>query len=451
MGEHPTVDAPVGDLLKDRSVGAFLFAGFASAAAVTAQATALGKQVFDLTHHELDLGLLGLVEFAPAFLLVLVSGAVADRFDRRNVAKVAIGAQALCSLALAALARNGTGSLGAILGVVFVFGIARAFGSPATRALPPNIVERARLPRLIPLSSLAMQAALVVGPVLGGFLYVSGPAWPYIAAAASSAAAVVAFFFVELVPPDEVAPLDEVAPPTAVDPADAIVDVDASGEPERAPSRRATLREAVQGLGVIRREPILLGAISLDLFAVLFGGAVALLPAIAEQQLHVGAVGLGWLRAAGGMGSAVTGAFLAIRPRHRHVGVTLMVAVGIFGLATIGLGLTHSFALAFAALFVLAGADAVSVFIRSTISPLVVPDVVRGRVLAVENVFIGASNELGAFESGLAGQLIGTSGAVISGGIATVAVVVIWTAAFPSLRNIDRFEDLEPIEVAPVT
>lgn len=203
---------------------------------------------------------------------------------------------------------------------------------------------------------------------------------------------------------------------------------------------------AIQGLGVIRRTPVLFGAITLDLFAVLFGGAIALLPAIADKRLGVDAIGLGWLRAAGGMGAAGMGLVLAIRPLRRRIGRTLFIVVAIFGAATIGLGWTRSYWVAFAMMIVLSGADAVSVNIRSTISPLVVTDSMRGRVLAVENVFIGASNELGAFESGVVGQLIGASGAIIGGGIATLVVVVVGAACFPALRGVDRWSDLEPSE-----
>ncbi len=200
---------------------------------------------------------------------------------------------------------------------------------------------------------------------------------------------------------------------------------------------------ALEGLRLIFRTPILLGAISLDLFAVLFGGAVALLPAIADEQLGVGAVGLGVLRVAAGVGAAIMAVTLALRPINRHVGRALFIAVAVFGIGTIVLGVTHTFAIAFVSLLVLSAADAVSVFIRSTITPLVTPASARGRVLAVENVFIGASNELGAFESGVAGQLLGVAPAVVLGGGMTLLVAGLWTVLFPALRDVDRFTDLE--------
>jgi MFS family permease len=206
------------------------------------------------------------------------------------------------------------------------------------------------------------------------------------------------------------------------------------------------LRSATEGLHFIRRTPILLAAISLDLFAVLFGGAVALLPAIAEEQLNVGDVAYGWLRAAGGIGAASMAAFLAIRPLRRHVGKVLLVAVAIFGAGTIVLGSTSSYVIAFAAVLILSAADMVSVFVRGSIVPLVTPDEKRGRVSAVENVFIGATNELGAFESGVAAQAFGTPATVIGGGIATLGIVGVWWFGFPALRDIDQFSDLEAPE-----
>jgi predicted MFS family arabinose efflux permease len=210
-----------------------------------------------------------------------------------------------------------------------------------------------------------------------------------------------------------------------------------------AKTERPTLRDAVEGLAFIRRTPVLLAAISLDLFAVLFGGAVALLPVIAEEQLNVGDVAYGWLRAAGGIGAAVMAVFLSFRPVRQRVGRTLLWAVAVFGLATIVLGTTKTYWIAFAAVLVAFAADMVSVFIRSSLVPLVTPDDKRGRVSAVENVFIGASNELGAFESGAVSSVAGTPATVIGGGIATIAIAGLWWVAFPSLRNVDRFEDLE--------
>jgi MFS family permease len=202
----------------------------------------------------------------------------------------------------------------------------------------------------------------------------------------------------------------------------------------------------MEGLYFIRRTPILLAAISLDLFAVLFGGAIALLPAIAEEQLRVGDVAYGWLRASAGIGAAAMALFLSIKPLRRNVGKTLLIAVGVFGVGTIVLGATHTYWIAFAAVLILSAADMVSVFIRGSIVPLVTPDSKRGRVSAVENVFIGATNELGAFESGVASQAVGTPAAVIGGGVATLGVVAVWWFGFKPLRDIDKFSDLDAPE-----
>ena len=346
-------------------------------------------------------------------------------------------------------------STGPVFALVVLFGVGRAFVAPALRALPPDIAPPGGLPRLIAFNSAGWQVALIGGPILAGFLYVVTPTWPFVATMALSATGALTVLTVRLPRDGHPAPVSgETASAALIDLGDELragETLDALGEeqagllePPAPASGRARFREAFEGLRVVRRDPILLGAISLDLFAVLFGGAVALLPAIAETQLGVGAVGLGWLRAATGIGAAITTVALSIRPLRRHVGRVLLLVVGLFGAATVVLGVTGSFALAFLALLVLSGADAVSVFVRSTLVPLVAPDESRGRVMAVEGVFIGASNELGAFESGVTGALLGTSGAVVLGGAATLAVVGTYWIRFPALRDVDRFEDLRP-------
>ena len=269
------------------------------------------------------------------------------------------------------------------------------------------------------------QIATILGPVLGGFLYAADTQLPYVAVCVlmlSSAALVL------LVPPTR--------SHRGVEPS---IPVTVAAEAVETPSTRARWSEAVEGFRFVRSQPIVLGAISLDLFAVLFGGAVALLPALADERLGVGAVGIGWFRAAAGIGAALVTLRLAVRPVHRHVGRWLLGAVATFGAATIVLGLTRTYAIAFVAMLVLAGADSISVFVRATLVPLVTPASKRGRVLAVESVFIGASNELGAFESGVAGQILGAAGAVVLGGAATLAVALTWARAFPALRTVDRF------------
>lgn len=440
--------------MPERSVVALLVSISASATAALAQGTVLGKQVYDLTGRELDLGLLGLAEFAPAALLVLVTGSVADRLDRRRVAAVGLTGEALTALGLAWYAGTDPTAVGPIFALAFAFGTARAFAAPAVRSLPADTVAPERLPWLVARFSGAWQVALIIGPVLGGFLYTVDIRLPYLVAAALLLVAVVAILLVtapdrsrasrrdRLTPEAKVvATLEEAAvePVVGHSPSTTAASVPGADGAEEPAAPKPSFRDAVAGLRFIRREPVLLGAISLDLFAVLFGGAVALLPAIATERLGVDAVGLGWLRAAGGIGAGLVTLFLAVRPVRRRVGHVLLTAVAAFGVATIVLGSTRSFFIAFAAVAVLSGADSISVFIRATLVPLVTPADKRGRVMSVENVFIGASNELGAFESGVAGQLLGPAGAVVLGGMATLGIAAGWWFAFPDLRRVDEF------------
>ena len=411
-----------------RSVVIFLVATFILEIGISSQFTALGKRVFDISGRELDLGLLGLAEFLPVALLVLLTGAVADRFDRRRVASVALVIEAAFTLALITQVRRGDATIGPIFGLVVGYAVARAFLSPAIRAIPSTIVAPEALPRISPLYSGAFQAGIIAGPVIGAFLYTIDVWVPFAVSAACLVIGAGLVLLVQLHPTYE-------RRPGAPGAADATA---AAAAPVDAP-RPNKVTEALQGLKVIRHEPLLLGAISLDLFAVLFGGAVALLPAVAEQRLGVGVVGLGWLRAAAGLGAALMTATLAVRPVQRHVGATLFGTVGVFGAATIVFGWTHTYAVAFVALFVLSGADSISVFIRSTLVPLVTPNEVRGRVGAVENVFIGASNELGAFESGVVGQALGAGPAIMVGGAATIGIVLLWPVLFPAIRRLDGF------------
>ena len=428
---------------ESRSVIALLGSILSSSAGVLALTTALGKQVFDLTDSELALGLLGLAEFAPNALLVLVTGTLADRFDRRRIAALSMLTQAVVVAVLAWYATTDPTSAVPIFVLVVIWGTARAVGWPAQRALPPDVVSRERLPWLTVRYSGTFQGAMILGPVLGGFLYAADVAAPFIAVVALLVLGAVLMSLVEVRPPEK-----EGAGTTSEEQfrADATLEAAteaADGEAAGTPAKRIRFRDAIEGFVFIRREPLLLGAITLDLFAVLFGGAIALLPAIAEERLGVGAVGLGWLRAGVGIGAAAMTLALAVRPLRRRVGPSLFVAVAAFGVGTIVLGLTTSFAVAFVAIVALSAADAISVFIRATLVPLVTPAVVRGRVLAFEMVFIGASNELGAFESGVAGQLLGPAAAITLGGVATLVIAFLWAGLFPALRTVDRFPGLE--------
>ncbi len=385
---------------------------------IALQATALLKQAYDITGRTSDIGWIGLAEFIPIALLVLVTGSVADHFNRKAVALVTVGAEVVTCAALMVYALTDPTSVTPLFGIAFSFGIARAFQAPAMRAMPPMVAPDGALPKVIALYAATWTGAMIFGPAIGGFLYAIDPWVAYLGSTllifGSWLVLSMQTFVREPPPPD--------------------------------PDNRPTLRSAVEGLVFIRRTPILLAAIALDLFAVLFGGAVALIPVIAKDRLGVGDVAYGWLRAAPGFGAAAMALVLAARPVRRHVGRTLLLAVGVFGVGTVVLGITHVYIVAFLALVVLSAADMVSVFIRGSLVPLVTPDEKRGRVLAVESVFIGASNELGAFESGMVAQAIGASATIVVGGVGTLAVVGIWSVAFPSLRSIDRFEDLEIAE-----
>jgi MFS family permease len=381
---------------------------------VLLQATALGKNVFDITGSELDIGWLGLAEFVPAALLVLITGTVADRFNRRVVSMLAQAGEMLCSILLMLYALTDPTSTLPIFAIVALFGVFRGFLAPAMRPIAAMIAPDGGLPRVIALYGATWTGAAIMGPALAGFLYSVHPAMAYGAAAFLISIAIMLMSQVK------------------------VTSTKVSGAP------RPTLRDAIEGLVFIRRTPVLLAAISLDLFAVLAGGAVALLPVIAEEQLNVGDVAYGWLRAAGGIGAALTAVLLSFRPVRSKVGRTLIVAVGVFGLSTLVLGVTTSYWIAFIAVMGANSADMISVFIRSSLVPLVTPDDKRGRVSAVENVFIGASNELGAFESGAVSSLVGTPATVIGGGVATIAVAGLWWVAFPSLRKVDTFDELEP-------
>ncbi len=402
------------EVLRFGGVRALLIANGVLFTGVALQAAALGLQAYDITGREADLGWIGLCEFLPAALLVLVTGTVADRFDRKKVALFAIGGEVICSLALVWYATTDPTEVWPLFVIAVFYGISRAFLAPATRPMPAMVAPDGGIPKVIAMYSATWTGATILGPALSGLLYAVHPAAAY---AASTVLVLSSAFLIRglhfLRQPDR---------PAADD--------------------KPTFRSAMEGLLFVRRTPILFAAIGLDLFAVLFGGAVALLPAIAEDRLHVGKVAYGFLRAAPGIGAAAMAVFLAFKPLQRRIGHALMLAVFVFGVSTVALGLTRSYAIAFGALMILAGADMVSVYIRGSLVPLVTPDEKRGRVMAVENVFIGGSNELGAFESGIVAQAIGTPATVIGGGVATIAIVGVWWFSFPSLRNVDRFEDL---------
>jgi MFS family permease len=376
--------------------------------------TVLFKQAFDISGDTLSIAFIGLAQFVPAVLLVLVSGWVADRFDRRRVTALFLLARTLCAVGFVVYSVAEPGTLWQLFLLAFLFGATDAMIGPSRRSIAPLLAPPELFPQVVALWTATFTASAIIGPVIGGFLYSVGPAQAYAVAGA--------FEFVAIIP---------------------ILLIVYAREPDRI-TNRPTLSSALEGLSFVRHTPVVLGTISLDLFAVLFGGAIALIPAVASERLGVGDIAYGWLRAAPGIGAAVMAVWLAVRPIRRRVGPTLLIVVGIFGLGTMVFGLTTSYAVAFLALIVISAADMISMFIRGSIVPLVTPDDQLGRVSAVEGVFIGASNELGAFESGVAARLFGVPLAIAGGGFITVVIAASFAFVFPSIRKIDTFDELRP-------
>ncbi len=382
---------------------------FLSTFATQVVAVAVAWQVYDLTRDPMDLGIIGLVQFLPLLLLVLVTGSVADRFGRRLVMSWAIAAELLCAVAILWFAIDGLTSPFPIFVALAGFGIARAFVGPASQALVVNLVPTSVFPNAVAWNSSSWQVATIGGPVAGGLLYGFGAPVAYGAAAAMFAAALVLILMVP-------------KPKGQAKPA------------------RITFNSLFDGLRFIRREKVVLGAISLDLFAVLLGGAVALLPVYARDILELGPWGLGLLRAAPGIGAILMAAFLATSPVRDHAGRILLVFVALFGLFTTIFGLSTSTWLSIVALGLLGAADMVSVYIRETLLQLWTPDDVRGRVNAVNFVFLGASNELGEFRAGFMAAWIGVVPAVVFGGVGAIAVAALWAKLFPELRDARRLD-----------
>ncbi len=408
-------------LLRDRMVARLLASELLATLSFGIIAAALGWQAYARTGDPLTLGLIGLAEFLPALILALPAGHLADKLDRRYV--TAAGDLGTIVFATCLLVDAALGDTRAWPLYIFAAGLgaSRAFASPAFTPMLAAAVTQRALPRTMAMSSATWQSALIAGPLLGGIFQAAGDVTPYAAAIVAETAGLVLVLLVS----------KRIGTEHKID----------TGTP-------ASLSDATAGLRLIIATPALLGAISLDLVAVLFGGATALLPVVARDILHVGEVGYGVLRAAPGIGAVLVGILLSTRPIQRKVGPVLLVAVAFFGVFTIVFGLSTNFALSLAALSLLAASDMVSVFIRSTLGPLLTPPALRGRVGAAERVFIGASNELGAFESGTLARFIGTVPAILVGGVASIAVAGIWYLAFPALRKIDRFEEIEPADAS---
>lgn len=407
-------DAPAGfgrDVLRLPDIRCFLSGRFLSGLALQVQDVGIGWFVYDITRSAWALGLVGLAVFLPNLLFSLVTGEVADRFPRRLIATFAFATMALSAAGVFACAVVHVTTPWPIYALAALLGTARAFGMPATQALLPTLVTRAQFSRTIALAQSVWQTATIAGPALGGLLYAIGPEVVFGFAFLAFAVAAASMF--------AIAPLP-----------------DTGGRREK-----PSLATLFAGVHFIRSRPAILGAISLDLFAVLLGGATALLPIYARDILMTGPWGLGLLRSAPAVGAAVTGLVLARRPLTRHSGYRMFSAVGLFGLATIGFGLSTWLPLSLAFLAVLGASDMVSVVVRSTLVQNDTPDEMRGRVSAVNSVFIGASNELGSFESGAVAALIGAVGSVVLGGVGTVAVAIAWALMFPELLHRDKLTD----------
>jgi MFS family permease len=369
----------------------------------------VGWQVYDLTRNPFDLGLVGLVQFLPALLLVLVTGSVSDRFNRRVIVAICTLLEGACAVALLFLALSGTTQVGGIFAVLVVFGTARAFMNPAASSLVPNLVPVPHLASAIALSTGSWQVATIVGPVAGGLLYGLSAEIAY---GTGFVLFLTSTVLVALVPKP----------------------------PQKTMNERTSWSTVVAGFRFVWHEKVVFGAISLDLFAVLLGGAVALLPAYARDILDVGPWGLGILRSATGVGAMAVAAYLAVRPVRDHAGLIMFIGVGLFGFFNIVFGLSTTVWLSAAALALAGAADMVSVYVRETMIQLWTPDAVRGRVNAVNMVFVGASNELGEFRAGTVAALLGIVPAVVIGGVGTLAVAGLWAWWFPGIRNTRRLD-----------
>lgn len=392
--------------LTSRTLGAF---------SSQVQAVAVGWQIYALTHSAAALGFVGLAQFLPMVAFIFPAGHAADQHDRR---RIVITCQAIEALAAAFMALASFAHFlapGMIYGLVALFGVCRAFEMPAQQTFLPSLVPTSVFPRAAALSSSLFQVASIAGPSLGGLLYGLGAGVCYALCAAGFAIAALATTSMTLRFPAR-------------------------------PRQPATLAAVFGGISFLRRKPAMLGALSLDLFAVLLGGATAMLPLFATDILHAGPWGLGLLRAAPAIGALLVATVLARYPLGRHAGRWMFVSVMIFGVATIIFGLSRSIPVSILALAVLGGADVISVMVRSALVQLGTPDEMRGRVSAVNMLFIGSSNQLGEFESGMLASAIGAVPAVVVGGIGTLVITAVWMALFPGLRELDRLDDITPDE-----
>ncbi|MDQ0456644.1 MFS transporter [Rhizobium paknamense] len=390
----------------------FFLARFLAAFATQIVSVSVGWQMYEVTGNALYLGLIGLVQFLPALLLILVTGTVVDRYNRRRIVAICLGVSVLCVGGLLLLTVENAFAPVPVLVILTVFGIERAFMGPAVQSLAPNLVPEKDLANSFAWNASSWQAASILGPVAGGLLYGVGPIAAYSVALAFMLAGAI---LVLLVPKPA----------------------------QKSSSEPKTWTYLLAGFRFIRHEKIVLGAISLDLFAVLLGGAVALMPIYASDILEMGPFGLGILRSAPGIGAIAMATFLATFPIRHRAGITMFIGVAVFGLATLVFGISKVWWISAIALAVMGAGDMISVYVRETLLALWTPDEVRGRVNAVNSVFIGASNELGEFRAGTMAHVFGPVAAVVIGGVGTLAVSVIWALAFPKLRRIDTLDSTD--------
>ena len=403
-------------IYRDRDFTAFIATRILSNVAQQVLSVAISWQIYDIARTPLALGLVGLCEFVPMFLLTLPAGEIADRFDQRRVLALGQAMLGVCAGLFLLFSLLFPRDVLPFYAVLILFGAARGFAQPAGQSMLAFLVPPERLAKSIALSSSAMTLAVIAGPALGGFLFAFGPVATYSIGFAGFAAS--AF-------------LTTTFGGRRFDRSTLVTGI-------------SRWERVVEGIRFVRDRPIILGSISLDLFAVLLGGAVALLPVFARDILHVGPMGLGLLRAAPAAGAALTALALSRRPIAKDVGKKMFAAVAIFGLATIVFGLSRNVYLSMAALFVTGASDMISVNVRTSLVNFATPDPMRGRVGAVNSLFIGASNELGEFESGLTASWFGTVPAVIIGGLGTLGIVALWMWLFPRLRDVSKLTDVEP-------
>lgn len=399
---------------------AYWLSRFTSTVALSAMSIIIGWQVYGIARQTMGireatflLGMIGMAQFVPLFLLTPVVGLAADTFDRRLIVRLTTALVAATTAMLGVLPYLGWLNLYALFGAAIAIGVARAFSGPAYSALAPNLVPREVLPTAIAVSSIAWQVGVIIGPSVGGFLYAIHPDAAYGTSTALFLIALLLIFMIGKVP-----------------------------QPQAQADHRPLAR-IVEGFSYVRHNRLVLATITLDLFAVLLAGATALLPVFVRDILHVGAQGLGLLAAGMGIGASSTAIFFSFRPMRTNVGVKMLAAVVVFGAAITTFGLSRWFWLSLAALIVAGAADMVSVYVRSSLIQLHTPDAMRGRVSAVSQLTISASNELGEAESGLLGSLLGPVGAVVFGGIGAVAITLLWARLFPELRLAKSFDPTE--------